>query len=128
MLYFSAALRGEHFSQQPNERSLGMFVSGKAIYRMAGDQVATTGRHLRESSVMRKTLCVLFVVLLLLAVGLAGLGFYRDWFHLGSESDSDAGQTEIRLTIDHNKITADVDHAKQWLRSKSKSKTETPSE
>ena len=81
-----------------------------------------------ESSVMRKTLCVLFVVLLLLAVGLAGLGFYRDWFHLGSESDSDAGQTEIRLTIDHNKITADVDHAKQWLRSKSKSKTETPSE
>jgi hypothetical protein len=44
-------------------------------------------------------------ILVLIVVGVACLGFYLGWFHIGS--DSSDGTTHITLTVDQNKIKAD---------------------
>jgi hypothetical protein len=47
----------------------------------------------------------LLVVLVLLVAGIAGLGFYRGWFSLAS--DSVDAQSNITLTVDTDKIQED---------------------
>jgi hypothetical protein len=49
------------------------------------------------------------VVLVLLIVGIAGLGFYLGWFQIGS--DSGDGKAHITLTVDQKKIKADEEKA-----------------
>jgi hypothetical protein len=46
-----------------------------------------------------------FLVLILIVACVAGLGFYRGWFSLGSD-DGD-GKTHIKLTVDKDKIQSD---------------------
>jgi hypothetical protein len=58
---------------------------------------------------MRKVVFVL-VVLVVLVVG---LGFYRGWFHIGTTSNPEAGQTGIQVSIDQDKMKSDVDEARQ---------------
>ena len=69
---------------------------------------------------MRK---LLFVVLLC-AVSEAVFGYYRDWFHV-STSDKVGGATDVGVTVDKDKIKADVrkaeDSAKE-LGTKAKAK------
>jgi hypothetical protein len=55
----------------------------------------------------------IFVVLILLVVGIACLGFYRGWFHVGSESGD--GKANITLSVDKQKIKADEDKALEKL-------------
>ena len=52
----------------------------------------------------------LFVVLVLLVVGVAALGFYRGWFSVDWEKRSD-GKGEITGTVDQNKIEEDKKRA-----------------
>jgi len=47
----------------------------------------------------------LFIVLVLIAAGVAGLGFYRGWFHVGS--DNDDGKTNVTLSVDKEKFQED---------------------
>jgi hypothetical protein len=47
----------------------------------------------------------LLVVLVLLVVGVTGLGFYRGWF--GLESDSGGGSANVTLTVDGGKFQED---------------------
>lgn len=47
----------------------------------------------------------LFVLIVLLAVGLAIVGFQRGWFQLASDGDSK--KTNLTLTVDKDKIHED---------------------
>jgi len=68
---------------------------------------------------MRKLLFVLVVVVLLLV----GLGFYREWFHFGTISNPETGQSGVQMTIDQDKMKADVEKARQQV-SPAKAQTE----
>jgi hypothetical protein len=50
-------------------------------------------------------------VLLLLAAGVIGLGFYLGWFHFSK--DSDGQKTNISITVDQDKIREDEKRAKE---------------
>jgi hypothetical protein len=57
----------------------------------------------------------LVFVLLVIVVLLVGLGFYREWFHIGTTSNPEAGKTGIQVTIDQDKVKSDVERAKQQV-------------
>ena len=66
----------------------------------------------------------LLVVVVLLLVGIAGLGFYRGWFHLSTNSTDQ--KPSATITMDKDKIHADEEMAKekvQGLGQKMKEKT-----
>lgn len=46
-----------------------------------------------------------FLVLVLVAVGVVGLGFYLGWFHIGSNTTD--GKSNVTLSVDTNKIEKD---------------------
>jgi hypothetical protein len=53
----------------------------------------------------------LLIVVVLLLVGIAGLGFYQGWFHLStSRTDQKSNAT---ITVDKDKIHADEAMAKE---------------
>ena len=52
----------------------------------------------------------MIVTIVLIAAGVAALGFYRGWFHLTSGSTSD--QRNITLTVDKDKIENDKQAAR----------------
>lgn len=60
-------------------------------------------RTTEEGIVMRT---FLFIVALLL-VSLIGVGFYRGWFQLSSETDNAEHKVHTTLTVDQDKIHAD---------------------
>lgn len=47
------------------------------------------------------------LVLLILLVVVAGLGYYRGWFNLSSRNDQ--GKPNVTLSVDKDKIEADKD-------------------
>ena len=51
----------------------------------------------------------LLVLVVLLLVGLAGLGFYRGWFHLSTNSTDQ--KPSATITVDKEKIHADEEKA-----------------
>jgi hypothetical protein len=53
----------------------------------------------------------LLFLLVLLVAGFIGLGFYQGWFHLNTQSD--AGKTDVTLTVDKDKLSADQQRAKE---------------
>ncbi len=53
----------------------------------------------------------LLVLVLLLLVGVAGLGFYRGWFHLSTNSTGQ--KPSATITVDKNKFHADEEKAKE---------------
>jgi hypothetical protein len=58
-----------------------------------------------------KNLCTLVV---LLVIGIALLGYYRDWFQFSSDStDKDA---TFHLTVDKEKLKEDKEKAKEQLK------------
>ena len=66
----------------------------------------------------------LLVVLVLFVVGIAGLGFYRGWFRLSTNSTDQ--EPSATITVDKDKIHADEKMAKekvQGLGQKAKEKT-----
>jgi predicted negative regulator of RcsB-dependent stress response len=50
-------------------------------------------------------------VLVLLAVGILGLGFYLGWFQLARDSQDQ--KTNVTFTVDQDKIREDADQAKE---------------
>ena len=50
---------------------------------------------------------VFLVVVVLLLVGIAGLGFYRGWFRLSSDTDNADHKVSTTFTVDQNKIQED---------------------
>jgi hypothetical protein len=49
---------------------------------------------------------ILFVVVLLL-VGIAGVGFYRGWFQLSSDTDNADHKVNTTFTVDEDRIRED---------------------
>jgi hypothetical protein len=47
----------------------------------------------------------LLIVVLLVGAGIVSLGFYRGWFHIGSENAD--GKSNVTLSVDKNKIQED---------------------
>lgn len=47
----------------------------------------------------------LLLVLVLVVAGVLGLGFYRGWFHVAS--DSADGESNLTFTVDTNKVEED---------------------
>jgi hypothetical protein len=65
----------------------------------------------------------LFVVLVLLLIGIAGLGFYRVWFNLSS--DNTDHKSNVTFTLDQDKFKKDEEMAKEkvqgiWQKAKEK--------
>jgi len=56
----------------------------------------------------------LFVVLVLIAAGVIGLGFYRGWFELSSSNGD--GKSRIELNVDQKKIQEDEKKAGDRVR------------
>ena len=54
----------------------------------------------------------LFVLLVLLVVGVAALGFYRGWFDVKYEKAPD-GKGQVTATVDNEKIEADKKRAQE---------------
>ena len=53
-----------------------------------------------------------FVILVILIIGgVVGVGIYRGWFHVTSESPAD--KSSVTLTVDKDKIQQDKDHARE---------------
>lgn len=53
----------------------------------------------------------LLVVLVLVVAGIVGLGFYRGWFHV--TSDSAGGESNVTFTVDKNKVEEDRKKAQE---------------
>ena len=53
------------------------------------------------------------VLLVLLAVGTVGVGYYRGWFQVSTGST--AGQSNATITVDRDKIQADQDKLKKQV-------------
>lgn len=70
---------------------------------------------------------LLLVLVLVVACGVA-LGFYRGWFHIGS--DNVDGKSNITLSVDQNKIQEDGKAAQEKVQDlgQPKHKTEGPTE
>ncbi len=51
--------------------------------------------------------------LLLLAAGVAGLGYYLGWFHVSTGGTTGGGATTVDVTIDKEKMKADAEAAKE---------------
>ena len=47
------------------------------------------------------------IVVVLLVVGIAGLGFYRGWFQLSSDTDHADHKVNTTFTVDEDKIRED---------------------
>jgi hypothetical protein len=54
------------------------------------------------------------VILLVLAIGTAGLGYYRGWFTIATEESPQA--TDITVKVDKEKVRADRERAQQELK------------
>jgi hypothetical protein len=54
----------------------------------------------------------LFVLLVLVAAGVAGLGFYLGWFNLTTETTGD-GKSSVTVTVDKDKIRDDKQKAEE---------------
>ena len=65
----------------------------------------------------------LLVVVVLLLVGIAGLGFYRGWFHLSTNSTDQ--KPSATITVDKDKIHADQEMAKEKVQGFGHKATET---
>lgn len=55
----------------------------------------------------------LLTVVVLLLVGIAGLGFYRGWFHLSTNNTGP--KPSATITVDKDKIHADEEEAREKL-------------
>ena len=49
------------------------------------------------------------ILIVLIVAGVAGLGFYRGWFHVASDSAAD--KANVTLTVDKDKIEQDKNKA-----------------
>ena len=49
----------------------------------------------------------ILVVVVLLVVGIAGVGFYRGWFQLSSDTDSAGHSINATFTVDEDKMRDD---------------------
>jgi hypothetical protein len=52
------------------------------------------------------------IVVVLLLVGIAGLGFYRGWFQISSDRDNAENKVNTTFTVDEDKIRADKEKVK----------------
>jgi F0F1-type ATP synthase membrane subunit b/b' len=54
----------------------------------------------------------LFWMLVVLAIFIVALGFYRGWFALSSPRDTESNKVNINLTVDPDKAKADAETVK----------------
>ena len=55
-----------------------------------------------------------FLMLVLLLICVAGIGFYRGWFSMSTQNDEPDGHTvDVKLTVDTDKVKADVTTVKE---------------
>jgi hypothetical protein len=73
-----------------------------ASARSACDQI--------EEDFMRR----LFVLLVLVLVGIAGLGFYQGWFRISS--DKEEQKSSVTLSVDQDKIHKDEEKVKEEMK------------
>ena len=78
---------------------------------------------IEEGFVMRAFL----IVVVLLVVGVAGLGFYRGWFQLSSDRDNAEHKVNTTFTVDEDKIREDKEKV-QDLGHQAKEKTSEATE
>jgi hypothetical protein len=64
----------------------------------------------------------LFLILVVLAAAFVGLGFYLEWFRIGTSTNPETGETEVKFGINSNKMKEDAAKAKQKVAGKDKQK------
>ena len=55
----------------------------------------------------------LLVLVLLLVVAVAGVGYYLEWFTFSTSRDPETGRPAAQISIDQDKMKADAQKAKQ---------------
>src|SRR5262245_8050174 len=110
--------------------SRGSRAMARLLHPISGGSVLTAGDVCREApghggtfesseeAIVRK----LFVVLVVLAIGVAALGFYRGWFNVEWEKRPD-GKGQITGTVDEEKIKQDRKAAEERVRDLGHQKT-----
>src|SRR5882724_9309551 len=66
----------------------------------------------REVTVMRRLLSGLLMLVLLLAVAVGGVGYYRGWYNVATAPNPETGQRSIQVNIDEDKVKSDAQKAK----------------
>ena len=56
------------------------------------------------------------IVVVLLLVGIAGLGFYRGWFQISSDRDNSENKVNTTFTVDEDKIREDKEKVQEFAR------------
>ena len=56
----------------------------------------------------------LLVIVILLVVGIAGLGFYRGWFQVSSDRDTTDQTVNTTLTVDEDRIREDKEKLQEF--------------
>jgi hypothetical protein len=56
----------------------------------------------------------LLVIVILLVVGIAGLGFYRGWFQVSSDRDTTDHTVNTTLTVDEDRIREDKEKLQEF--------------
>jgi uncharacterized protein YxeA len=55
----------------------------------------------------------IFIVVVLLLVGIAGLGFYRGWFQISTDRDNTQNKVNTTFTVDEDKIREDKEKVQE---------------
>jgi hypothetical protein len=53
------------------------------------------------------------VLLVLVVLGVGVAGYYLGWYHVGKVSTPEGKQTGVQVTVDQDKVKADIDKAKK---------------
>jgi cytoskeletal protein RodZ len=56
----------------------------------------------------------ILVVVVLLLVGIAGLGFYRGWFQVSSDRDNADHKVKTTFTVDEDRIREDKEKVQEF--------------
>ena len=71
----------------------------------------------------------LFVILVILLICIAGVGFYRSWFVVSSPGPNpESNEVNINLSVDPDKVKADVETVKEKATGLSGNETEEAKE
>jgi hypothetical protein len=64
---------------------------------------------------MGRVFFTIVVLVLLLVVGVAGLGYYREWFHVGTTTNPQTGHKGVEVTVDQDKMKGDIEKARKQV-------------
>jgi hypothetical protein len=98
----------------PKRRQGGEFFRAAQLSRQSESRDCDTQRLARAGKEREKVHESFLLVIIVLLVGIAGLGFYRGWFQFSTNNAEH--QPSATITVDKDKIREDEQRGKEKLR------------